>query len=177
MSGIYEIIIPGENHLPEMYSWNKEEKNFLQFTCRPIGQLKTYEEYKNKTLSSIAEGKDRLYILINTKTPDIPVGRIRIFDYNPRNLSCEFGYYMPEKNRGLGLGSIMINLFLSECFNDKSLNLNKIYATTASNNNPSIKVLEKAGFKLEGRLREHYFIHKDRFDQLIFSILRREWER
>ncbi|MFA6941168.1 MAG: GNAT family protein [Clostridiaceae bacterium] len=176
MDNIYKIIVPEEKHLSEMYSWNKEEKNFIQFTCRPICQLKAYEEYKDKTLNSIKEGKDKLFILVNKTEINLPLGRIKLFDYNPRNLSCEFGYYLPEKNRGMGIGSIMINLFLAESFKDESLNLNKIYATTASNNIPSIKVLEKAGFKLEGRLREHYWINEDRFDQLVYSMFRKEWD-
>ena len=175
MDDVYKIITPEEKHLPEMYRWNREEKNFNQYTCRPIGQLKTYEEYKDKILNSIKEGKDKLFILVKKTEPNIPLGRIKLFDYNPRNLSCEFGYYMPEKNRGIGLGSIMIKLLLAKSFMDKNMNLNKLYATTASNNNPSIKALEKAGFKLEGRLREHYWIHQDKFDQLVYSILRKEW--
>lgn len=176
MDGIYKIITPEEKHLPEMYSWNKEEKNFEQFTCRPLCLLKSYEEYKEKTLNSIKEGKDKLFILVNKTEINLPLGRIKLFDYNPRNLSCEFGYYLPEKNRGMGLGSIMISLFLTNSFNDQFLNLNKIYATTASNNNPSIKALEKAGFKLEGRLREHYWMKDDKFDQLVYSMLRKEWD-
>jgi [ribosomal protein S5]-alanine N-acetyltransferase len=173
---IYKLILSEEQHISELYSWNVEEKNFIQFTCRPIGHLKTYEEYRDQTLNSIKEWKDRTFILVKRTDPDIPLGRIKLFDYNPRNHSAEFGYYLPEKYRGMGLGRIMINYFITYSFKDERLNLNKLYATTASNNNTSIKVLEKAGFKLEGRLREHYWINDDKFDQLVYSMLRKEWD-
>ncbi|MDV3426086.1 MAG: GNAT family N-acetyltransferase [Bacillota bacterium] len=176
MDDVYKIITPEEKHLPEMYSWNKEEKNFNKYTCRPLCTLKTYEEYKDKILNSIKEEKDKLFILVKKSDQDIPLGRIKLFDYNPRNHSAEFGYYLPERNRGMGLGSIMINLLLTYSFMDRNINLNKLYATTASNNNPSIKALEKAGFKLEGRLREHYWMDEDKFDQLVYSMLRKEWD-
>jgi len=175
MDDLYKIIVPEEKHLAEMYSWNAEEKNFIQFTCRPLGMLKTYAEYRDMTLNSVKEWKDRLFVLVKKDEQDTPLGRIKLFDYNPRNHSSEFGYYIPEKSRKVGLGGIMINLFLTNSFNDKDINLNKLYATTASNNHPSIKVLEKAGFKLEGRLKEHYWINDYKFDQLVYSMLRKEW--
>jgi RimJ/RimL family protein N-acetyltransferase len=74
------------------------------------------------------------------------------------------------------LGSIMLRKFLQVSFQNEVLTLYKIYATTASNNYPSIKLLEKFQFKLDGRLREHYYIHDHKYDQLIYSILRQEWE-
>ena len=52
--------------------------------------------------------------------------------------------------------------------------LNKIYATTSSDNIQSIGLLEKAGFMLDGRVREHYWIKDKKFDQLHYSILQKE---
>lgn len=51
----------------------------------------------------------------------------------------------------------------------------KIYATTSSKNYPSMKLLETYGFKLEGRLREHYWINDNKYDQLVYSLLKKEW--
>lgn len=69
----------------------------------------------------------------------------------------------------------MLAKFIETVFKDDDLNLNKIYATTSSNNLASIKLLEKFGFKLDGRLREHYWINEYKYDQLIYSMLRNEW--
>jgi RimJ/RimL family protein N-acetyltransferase len=83
---------------------------------------------------------------------------------------------MPERYRGKGLGSIMLTMFLKAVFLDPVLNLNKVYATTSAGNHPSMRLLEKHGFHLDGRNREHYWIEEHRHDQMIYSLLRREWE-
>lgn len=90
----------------------------------------------------------------------MPLGKITFFDLNQRTHSAEFGYYLQSNNRAHGLGSIMLAKFIETSFKDDELNLNKIYATTFSNNLSSIKLLEKFGFKLDGRLREHYWINE-----------------
>jgi len=71
----------------------------------------------------------------------------------------------------------MLSKFIELSFKDDEINLNKIYATTSSNNYPSIKLLEKYNFKLGGRLREHYWIYDKKYDQLIYSILKEEWNK
>ncbi len=118
--------------------------------------------------------KDNSIYVMKDEAENI-LGKINIFDYNPRNKSVEFGYYLPRTNRKQGLGKIMIKLFLQIAFNDKKLDLNKLYATTASNNLASIKVLEYLNFKLDGKLREHYWINNEKYDQLHYSLLRKEY--
>lgn len=172
----YKLSLLREQHIQTLFHWNVEEKNFDYYTCRPFKLSKSFEEYANKTLKAICERKEIVYILTNEDC-DKPLGKIRLFDFNMRNHSAEFGYYLPYSNRGQGLGSIMLSKFIEICFKDDKMNLNKIYATTASNNYPSIKLLEKYNFKLEGRLREHYWINDDKYDQLIYSILKHEWNK
>lgn len=118
--------------------------------------------------------KEKHYILVN-KNYNIPLGKIKLFDFNIRNRSAEFGYYLPAGNRTRGLGKIMLSKFIQNSFDDSELKLNKLYATTSSNNVSSIKLLEKFGFKMDGRLREHYWIDENKYDQLIYSILKCEW--
>lgn len=171
----YRLLLLNEKHIQTIFSWNIQEKNFEYYTCRPLKLSKSYEEYANKTLMAISEGKQIIYVLVNRDDCNKPLGKITLFDLNTRNHSAEFGYYLPDNNRGHGLGSIMVSKFIQNSFKDDKLNLNKIYATTSSNNYSSIKLLEKYSFKLDGRLREHYWIGENRYDQLIYSILKQEW--
>ena len=57
----------------------------------------------------------------------------------------------------------------------ESLNLNKIFTETFSFRKFHISILEKFGFKLEGRLREHQFERGKFWDSLIHSILLSDW--
>lgn len=173
----YQLLLLTEQHIQILYSWNIEEKHFEYYTCRPLKLCQSFEEYACKTLKAISERKAKIYVLVKKEDCNIPLGKITLFDLNQRNHSAEFGYYLPNNNRALGLGSIMVAKFIETSFKDDELNLNKIYATTSSNNLSSIKLLEKFGFKLDGRLREHYWINENKYDQLIYSMLKYEWTK
>ncbi len=170
----YELIALTEDHLQELFSWNIEEKHFEQYTCRPLNLPQSFDEYAHKTLKSISQEKQKIYIIIKKAAVNKPLGKITLFDFNSRNHSAEFGYYIPSCNRNNGLGTILLAQFIEKSFTDNKLNLNKIYATTSSNNIASIKLLEKFDFKLDGRLREHYWVNEDKYDQLNYSMLKLE---
>lgn len=171
----YELILLTEQHIQTLYNWNIEEKHFEYYTCRPLKLSQSFEDYACKILKRISERKEKIYVLVKKENCNMPLGKITLFDLNPRNKSAEFGYYLPGNNRAQGLGCIMLAKFIEISFNDQELNLNKIYATTSSNNLSSMKLLEKFNFKLDGRLREHYWINENKYDQLVYLILKCEY--
>ncbi|MFL0252849.1 GNAT family N-acetyltransferase [Clostridium neuense] len=172
MNNNYDLILLTSKYFNELYNWQIAETHFDYYTCRPVNLANSYNEYTNKLKKSMQCKKT--YILINQDIFNIPLGKISLFNYNPRNHSAEFGYYMPEPNRNKGLGSIMLKLFIAKAFKDTTLNLNKLYATTSSNNLASINLLKKFNFRLDGQMREHYWIGENKYNQLIFSILKKE---
>ncbi len=171
---LVEITSDDLQYIKELYKWQCEEKYREYYTCRPLKKIPIYEDYIVFIKNHIKKGI-KFFVLIKKGQPDILYGKITLFDYNERNYSAEFGYYLPEKNRGIGIGKIMIRQFIQLMFNDNSLELHKLYATTASGNKPSVKILEDLSFKLDGRLRDHYWIGDNIQDQLHYSILREEW--
>lgn len=171
----YQLILLTNGHFEELYKWYIEEKHFEQYTCRPLNSQKSYEEYVKTMTASINSANQKNYVLVKKDNYSEALGKIKIFDYNSRNFSAEFGYYLPEYNRNKELGSIMLEEFINIAFKDSYYNLNKLYATTASNNLPSMKLLNKFGLKIDGRIREHYWIGGKKYDQCIYSILKSEW--
>jgi len=160
-----------KKHLEEIYKWTKNEKNSELFTCRPVKKYYEFDTYYDNIIRIINKNIWLYGFFIDNKL----IGKIFYFDYNKRNRSVEFGYYLPEINRKKGYGSIMIEKFLKELFLDDKLGINKIYATTGSFNKASIKLLEKSNFILDGKLREHYWIGDAKYDQCIYSLLRKEY--
>lgn len=158
-----------------LYDWDRSEPNREHFTCRPVKEIPEREEYCGRLENRIKNGELRIYIMTSCNAME-PLGRAVLFDFNPRNRSAEFGYYLPPVHRGKGFGKLMIELLCHEIFETDALKLNKIYATTASSNLRSVRLLECLGFHLDGRLREHYWIDGERFDQLNYSMLRTDWE-
>ena len=62
-------------------------------------------------------------------------------------------------------------------FGFEQLGLNKLYFITNEDNFASIRVNEKCGFKLEGRMRQEYLTKDgERKDRLYFGLLKEEWE-
>lgn len=154
-----------------LYEWELNEPRKIDITCRPVNNSPVKETYFENLKYRIDKGEIEIYLLMLQKR--IPLGKVMVFNFNTRNQSAEFGYYLPAEYRGKGLGSSMIKLFLKNVFNKDSV-LNQIYATTSSNNLSSVSLLEKFGFKLDGRLREQYWIDNMKYDQLFYSMLKKE---
>ena len=169
----YQLIQMVDSQIHNLYEWDMTEKDRELYTCRPLHQLLPYEEYKQNHISTISRGIKEVFILIEDGNSTKPLGKVTLFDYNPRNHSKEVGYYIPPSFRGKGLGFIMLSFLLTTALS-KDGGLNKIYATTSSDNLQSMGLLEKAGFTMDGRLREHYWVKDKKFDQLHYSILQRE---
>ncbi|MCP4631872.1 MAG: GNAT family N-acetyltransferase [candidate division Zixibacteria bacterium] len=153
------------------YKWKLDEDMPL-FTCRetyPPSRF-SYESYFRDELRN---KNRRLYKVVRIKKP-VPLGKIAVFNSNPRNQSCEIGYYFDNKYRGKGYGFKAISLLLNYLFDQ--MNYNKVYAQTGSYNKASVALLEKLGFTREGVLREHHFINGKAYDDYIFGLFREEWD-
>ncbi len=79
-----------------------------------------------------------------------------------------------QDERGKGYGWEAMILLLDFAF--RELNLHRVFLTVFGYNTPAIAMYEKLGFTYEGAHREH--LHRDgqRFDMLLYGVLRREWE-
>lgn len=84
----------------------------------------------------------------------------------------EIGYTVGEIHQGCGIASMALKLWTTTLF--EMTPLRKLTASVAENNKASLRVLEKAGFKKEGILRDHYLIHGIPVSQIVFGILRSE---
>lgn len=85
------------------------------------------------------------------------------------------GYGVHGDLRGQGLSAEAASTVIDEAFKHIR-ELQKIRAHTEPDNRPSMRVLEKLGFTHEGTLRKNQFA-KGRFvDDVIYGLLREEWE-
>jgi RimJ/RimL family protein N-acetyltransferase len=66
---------------------------------------------------------------------------------------ASIGYWLGEEFWGRGVMSEVVPAFVNYCF--ANLKLYRIYAEAFENNFASARILEKAGFVLEGRLRRN----------------------
>jgi [ribosomal protein S5]-alanine N-acetyltransferase len=81
--------------------------------------------------------------------------------------NAELAYWLGEPFWNRGYMSEAVTLFCD--FGFKILGLNRIYAEPYASNSASGRILEKAGFTLEGRLKCSVFKDGQLFDQLLFA--------
>ena len=82
---------------------------------------------------------------------------------------CMVGYWMGERHAGRGHMFGALKLVIPYIFS--SLQLHRIEAACIPDNTRSIGLLEKAGFRQEGYLREYLKINGEWRDHVMFSLL------
>ena len=86
----------------------------------------------------------------------------------------EIGYMFGEEHHGRGLGTRAVALLVDKLFGVAGLH--RVYATVSVENHASMRLLERLGFRREGVMREHYLIQGRRVDEVLYGLLRHEWE-
>ncbi len=94
-------------------------------------------------------------------------------DLNIGNQRCYVGYWLGRPFWGRGLAKESLQLMLRLAFS--TLGLSKVTSSVMHSNIRSYKLLDWAGFKLEGRLRKQLLRNGEWYDELMYGLLREEW--
>ena len=108
-----------------------------------------------------------LYASIVLKSTQAIIGTGMIFNFDQKANKAEIGYVFDKNYWGKGYGTESLALMSDFAF--ESLNLHKIHASVVDANAGSARILEKNGYVLEGRLKDHYFIENQYYDGLLFG--------
>lgn len=101
------------------------------------------------------------------------IGVIGLTNLNKNDKNAETGYWLAQLYWGRGFIPEAVTLILGFAFD--TLKLHRVYAVTHSGNSRSIRVLEKAGFTLEGTWRKASQIDNVWSDVYAWGILEEEW--
>jgi RimJ/RimL family protein N-acetyltransferase len=116
--------------------------------------------YKNKTDYELG---------IEFKRTGEIIGMISLMHIDNKNRNAEVGYWLGKRYWKKGIASEALTLILNFGFNNlKSV---RIYAKVLHTNLPSIKLLQRTGFKYEGRMRKSVLKDGGWFDKLMFALL------
>ncbi len=108
-----------------------------------------------------------LYASIVLKATQEIIGTAMMFNFDHEAKHSEIGYVFHSTHWGKGYATETIALMNDFAYD--SLNLRKLHAQVVGGNIGSIRVLEKNGFKLEGCLKDYYFIENSYYDGMIFG--------
>ncbi len=103
------------------------------------------------------------------------IGLVSLMKVDTRNGKAELGYWIGRPYWGKGYGTEAAKLAVEYGF--KVIGLRKIYAYVYEANEASKRILEKLGFKLVGRLRQHLLDPElGPVDLLVYDLFKEEWE-
>lgn len=82
--------------------------------------------------------------------------------------NAEIGYWLSESLWGNGIAGLAIKEMINYCF--KTFDITRIFARTFDTNFKSQRVLEKVGFKLEGKFKGTYYKNGTVYDEMVYAI-------
>ncbi|MHA2394686.1 MAG: GNAT family N-acetyltransferase [Promethearchaeota archaeon] len=131
------------------------------------------QEFINRNLKRQKENPRTDYGLgIILKHEDRLIGACGIHDIS--EIQTSIGYILNRRYWGHGYATEVAKALVDYVFSE--LGVHRVYASCDPQNHASIRVLEKVGMSLEGRLRENMIIHGEYRDSLIFGLLNNEWK-
>jgi ribosomal-protein-alanine N-acetyltransferase len=149
------------------FASNEEVSRFIGWNL--MNTLNQTSEFIELMLKRESAGT-HLYASIVLKSTQEIIGTAMIFNFDKEANHAEIGYVFDKGNWGKGYGSECVALMSDYAF--ESLNLHKLHASVVDANIGSARILEKNGYELEGRLKDHYFIENKYYDALLFGKIK-----
>lgn len=110
--------------------------------------------------------------VLERKTDQLMLGTCAVFGWSLPWQKCLIGYELAPDVRGQGYMYEATSAMLAWAF--KYMLLHRVEALVHPKNLPSLKLAERLGFVVEGRLREVAYWDENRHDMLQLSLLKHE---
>lgn len=153
-----------------LFSWiNDRELVLFNAPFRPV-----HQDSHREWFGAIQKRSDLVIFGIRRLADDSLVGSCQLHLINPIHRSAELQIRIGRKDaQGNGIGTEACALLLRHAFDD--LNLNRVYLQVFETNERAIGLYKRAGFKVEGTLRQSAFIDGRWVNVLVMAILREEY--
>jgi RimJ/RimL family protein N-acetyltransferase len=126
-------------------------------------------------LRKLGESESDVVLGIVARETDQLLGGTGLHQIDSRNRHAQFGIFLGEKTSwGKGYGTEATRLIVRYAFD--TLNLNRVWLHVYEDNDRALRVYEKVGFRIEGRLRQDTFRDGRYWDTIVMAVLREEWK-
>jgi RimJ/RimL family protein N-acetyltransferase len=156
---------------PTLVPWlNDPETTRNLLIHRPVSLA-----FEEAFLNRLAESATDIVLGIMVRQSDQFIGVTGFHDIDTRNRQVSFGIAIGDKSAwGKGYGTEATRLMVGYAFN--TLNLNRVHLRVYEYNERGRRAYEKAGFRVEGRLRQDTFRDGRYWDSLMMAVLREDWQ-
>ena len=102
-------------------------------------------------------------------------GTFTLFHVDPAHRRAEVGFALARGEWGRGLATEALETLIG--FSFETLDLSRLEADADPQNERSLRLLERQGFRREGYLRERWHHLGNVHDGVVLGLLRRQWSR
>ena len=167
-------------HLRELLSQDEDniyhilsQQKVIQYTLFPLMSRNQSKEFLKSSLEEqTKENRKYVNLAIAFKDTEVLIGLCGLV-LNPSNEDAEVWYLVDPLYWNKGITTKAVERALHKGFN--GCHVHRIWATCLPENPASAKVLEKAGFRKEGYLKEHLKIRGEWKDCYLYALLDHEW--
>jgi RimJ/RimL family protein N-acetyltransferase len=146
----------------------------IEFTSQPVMSLPEVQAMIERCRAGYASGSSCTWA-IASQADDELVGACGFNTLSRSQGWAELAYDLARSHWGRGFIAQAIGPCLRWAFQQPEFN--RVHAFVMVGNTRSERVLERAGFTREGRLRSYRTCRGQPRDYWVFSILRQEWEQ
>lgn len=146
----------------------------MRFIYPPPGDLEGFARFIQWTRDEQAAGRQITFAIV-APGEDAAVGIVQVRACDSDFSRAEWGFVLAERYWGSGLfvaSARIVLQFLFEC-----VGVERLEARSVALNGRGNGVLEKLGAVQEGRLRRAFCKHDKYFDELLWTIVGRDWLR
>ena len=124
--------------------------------------------------TAIRAEEDVLFLAAELAETGELVGDVVLHWASRQHLSGEIGFIVHPDHQGRGYATEASRVLLRLAFEE--LELHRVVGRVEARNTASARVLEKLGMRQEAHLVENEFVKGEWQSELVFAMLRREWE-
>lgn len=146
-------------HLTTLCQWRNED-DFMK-NCSMRKNLVSFEEFAQELYSDFEKDRHVQFVIFRRRDMK-PIGTIYSYSYSKRDAYCFITTYITSLFEDRGYGAESFANFMGYLFD--MFGLFKIYNDVYDFNTDSLKMLQKAGFKIEGVFRGHRLFDGQRHD-------------
>ncbi len=152
-----------------VFKWENDTDNWMiSNTQAPFSRF-VLEQYISTSHQDIYSAKQLRLMICNND--DKVVGTIDLFDFDANHLRAGIGILIADKeDRRKGYASEAIQLVTEYCF--EALNLNQVYCNIAADNEVSVAMFVKLGYKIVGVKQQWLRDGRAFKDELLLQNLR-----
>ncbi len=142
------------------------------YCTEPYSEIDQARNWIRSLMDGYAKGESIMWFITPTNDDKV-IGDCVLWHLDFQSASGELGYELNRDYWGKGLASEAASEVVKFGFSE--MGLNRIEADPFYNNDSSSKLLDKLGFKLEGRLRQTLLFRGYYYDELWYGLLKEEW--